>query len=281
MPPMLPPRARTVLARMRQADLSTGAAAVAYNAFLGMVPLTAALVGLAAVVGGDAAAIDRVDRALRPVAPEAFTEFVTGLMSDAAARLGGGGGLWFVILSGLVALFLGSRAVVALQRSLALIEGEVETRPALQMRLVAVVLTVAGGVALLVASLLLVAGRLVFAFLGELFGWEGITVIWAWLRVPVAGAGLFAFLAAFYRVGPPEPLPRPRLAAAVGATGIVVTGLGFGWVLSTAAGLGGTFGTLGAVGVALVWLYLSALSILAGGVLVHALDEEGRTAVRG
>jgi membrane protein len=260
---------------MRGADLTTGAAAVAYNAFLGMVPLTAALVGLAGMVGADALAVERVERALRPVAPEAVTQFVTELMTDAGTRLGDAGA-WFVILSGLVALFLGSRAVVALQRSLALIEGEVESRPALQMRLVAIGLTVAGGLALLLASLLLVAGRLVFAFLGELIGWEGITGVLGWLRIPVAGAALFGFLLAFYTVGPPEPLPRARVAAAVAASGIVASSLGFGLFLSTVPGLGGTFGTLGAVGVALVWLYLSALFILGGGVLVHAIAEEGR-----
>jgi membrane protein len=259
---------------MRQADLSTGAAAVAYNAFLAMVPLTGALVGLAGMVGGDEAAIERVERALGAVAPEAVTQFVTELMADAGTRLGDGG-VWFVILSGLVALFLGSRAVVALQRSLALIEGKVETRPALQQRLVAVGLTAAGGVALLLASVLLVAGRSVFAFVGELVGWEAITAAWAWLRVPVAGAALFAFLLAFYAVGPPNPLPRAPVAAAVAASGIVVSSLGFGWFLTSAPGLGGTLATLGAVGVALVWLYLSALSVLAGGVLVHAITDDG------
>lgn len=266
------PRARTLLDRIRAADLSTGAAAVAYNAFLGLVPLTAALVGATSVLGDRQAVIERVERALAPIAPGAVTDFVTALMADAGERLGGSGVL-FVVVSGLIALFLGSRAVVALQRSLALIEGAVERRPAFQMRLVAVGLTVGGGVVLLLVSLLLVAGRIVFAFVGELIGWEGLTSLWVWLRIPVAALGLFGFLVAFYSLGPPHPVPRTRLAAAIATGGIVIGSLGFGAYLAGAPTLGATFGALGAVAIALVWLYLGALSILAAAIVAAAIDE--------
>jgi membrane protein len=272
-------QARDVLDRLRQADLSIAAAAVAYNGFLALVPLAVAMVGIAAIVGGDASAVERVERALDPIAPEEVTDFVLSLMIDADARLGGGE-IWLIAGSGLVALFLGSRAVVAMQRGLALVEGTVEARPALQMRLVGVALTVAAGVSLILTSIVLVAGRGLFAFVGGLVGWEGITSLWAWLRLPVAGLGLYAFLLAFYSWGPPEPVTRPRLAALTGTGGIVVGSLGFGWYLSMSPALGATFGILGAVAVALVWLYIGALSMLAGAVLAHAVDDRHGTPPR-
>lgn len=272
---MSPPltRTRQSLRRLREADLSTGAAAVAYNAFLALVPLSVALVGVAAIVGGDDIAVRRIEQALAPIAPQEVTSFVTSLMADADERIGGSEG-WLIAVSGLLALLLGSRAVVALQRGLALIEGTVEARPGLQLRLVGVALTVLGGATLLVSSVLLVAGQAVFAFVGELVGWDGFAGLWAWLRVPVAGLGMYAFLVAFYRWAPPEPMPRPWLAALVATGGIVVGSLLFGWYLSVSPELGATFGILGAVAIAMVWLYLGALSIMGGAVAVLVAEDE-------
>ena len=44
--------------------------------------------------------------------------------------------------------------------------------------------------------------------------------------------------------------------------------LGFGLYLAYSPNLGATFGTFGAVAIALVWLYLGAFAILLGGVVV-------------
>lgn len=263
--------------RVRFSDLSVNAAAVAYNAFLGLVPLTLALIGMAAVVGRDAAAVARVERALQPIAPDAVTEFITELMVDAGARVGGSS-LWLIVVSALVTLFLGSRAVVTLQRTLATVEQRVEARPPLQLRLVGIALTVAGGISLMLASSLLVAGRHLFQFLAGLTGVEGLIDLWRWLRVPVAAVGLYLFLLAFYRWGPPRPLPKAWLAALVATGGVILGSLGFGLYLSLAPEMGATFGALGAVAVALVWLYVGAMAILVGGVVVAHLGSRVRHA---
>jgi membrane protein len=158
--------------------------------------------------------------------------------------------------------------VATMQRGLALVEQRNERRPALQLRMVAVALTVGGGVVLLLTSFLLLAGRNLIGFLEELTGAGFLDVVWAWLRVPIAAGGLFLFLLAFYRWGPPEPLPKAWLAALVGTGGALVVSLAFGLYLDVAPNLGATFGVLGAVALALVWLYLGAAAILAGAVVV-------------
>ncbi|NIQ53002.1 MAG: hypothetical protein GWN71_06055, partial [Gammaproteobacteria bacterium] len=150
--------------RVRDADLGTNAAAVAYNAFLALVPLGLAMLGVAAIVGGSEAALDRVDSTLASFAPEPVRRFIVDLLVDSETRLGGQHG-WLIAGSVLLALFLGSRAVAALQRALAHVEDRVEKRPLVQFRLVAVGLTVGGGIALLVTSFLLVAGTEVIRFL--------------------------------------------------------------------------------------------------------------------
>jgi membrane protein len=258
--------ARALRGRVRDSGLSLHAAAVAYHAFLALVPLTLALLGVAGLIGQSASAVDRLERALEPVAPESVVEFIVDLMTEAGERVGGSEGI-LILISSIVALYLGSRAVVALQRALAAVDHQIAGRRGASIRLAAVGLTIAGGITLLITSLLLVAGREIFEFLGYLSGFDGLADIWAWLRVPVSALGLFGFLLALYTFGPPRPLPGAWLAAAVATAVALLGSLGFGLYLSTAPDLGPTFGTLGAVAVALVWLYVGALAILFGAVV--------------
>jgi membrane protein len=251
--------------RLRRADLPTHAAAVAYHAFLALVPLALALFGAAAFVGQSERALERVRGTLETIAPQTVAEFIAGLVTEAEARLGGRQG-WIIALAVLLAVFLGSRAVLSLQRALAGVEERTESRRGAQARLVAVGLTLAGGLALLVASLLLVAGGRLVEFAVGLSGADWLRAAWNLLRIPVSGGGLYLFLLACYRWGPPRPLPRPWLAALVGTAGILLASLGFGLYLALAPVLGATFGTLGAVAVALVWLYAGAFAILLGAV---------------
>ncbi len=260
--------------RLRDSGLSINAAAVAYNAFLALVPLAFAMLGIAGAIGRSDSAVERIANTLEPIVPESVSLFITDLLVDAGERVGGGS-VWLVIGSVLLALLFGSRAVVALQKSIAAVEDQTERRPAVQMRLVAIGLTLAGGAALVFTSLLLVAGRRFAEFVAELVGNELILDLWVWLRVPSAAAGLYLFLTALYRYGPPEPLPRSWLAALVATVGAVIGSLGFGLYLGLAPELGATFGVLGAVAVALVWLYLGAMAILLGAVTVAYVSRNG------
>jgi len=235
------------------------------------VPLAFAMLGIAGAIGRSDSAVERIDSTLDPIVPASVKEFITDLLVDAGERVGRGSVL-LVIGSVLLALMFGSRAVVALQKSLAAVSDGTERRPAFQMRLVAVGLTLGGGAALVLTSLLLVAGRELIEFVA---GWSGADVLldlWTWLRVPFAAAGLYLFVTALYRFGPPEPFPRSWLAALVATVGAVLGSLGFGLYLSASPELGATFGVLGAVAVALVWLYVGAMAILLGAITVGYVD---------
>ena len=258
-----------------EADLSLHAAAVAYNAFLALVPLTMALVGVGAFIGHSAEVLARVQRTLDAIAPRAVSEFVIDLFAEAEARLGGQQG-WVIGLSVLLALFLGSRSVMALQKALAGVVESTEARRGWRLRLVALGLTVGGGAALLVVWSLLIFGNRLMSFFEELTGVGTLVTLWEWLAVPVSAAGLFLFLLVFYRWGPPRPLPRAWLAALVGMVGALVASFGFGMYLALAPRLGATFGVLGAVAIALVWLYVGAFTVLLGAVVVaHVGQSDG------
>lgn len=256
--------------RFRDAGLSVNAAAVAYNAFLAIVPLAVALLGAAAFIGESEDALATVEESLSALAPEAVTRFIMELLRESGDRIGGSQG-WVIAVSVLVAVAIGSRAVATLQRALAAVENRTEVRPGFQLRVVAVGLTVAGGAALLLTSFLLVGGRRLIEFLVEITGAGALETVWVWLRIPVSTLGLYVFLIALYHWGPPEPLPRAPLAALVAATGAVLASLGFGIYLRLSPELGATIGVLGTVAIALLWLYAGAFMILLGAVLVAYL----------
>ncbi len=257
------------VALVRTGDLSLGAGAVAFHTFLALMPLGAALLGAAAVVGGDSVAVARIERALDPVAPAAVRDFVTGLLTDSDRRIDGE--WWLITVSAVAALFLGARAVMALQRGLAFATGYA-TRIGPSRRLAAMALTVAGGATLLVSGTLLVAGRSLFVFFAGWSGREVLVDLWRWLRIPVAASGLFGFILLCYRHAAPVPLPNAVAAAVAASIGVIGGSLGFGFYLSHAARFGAAFGTLGAVAAMLGWLYIAAWSILASAAVLGTED---------
>ena len=256
--------------RLTSGEVSFGAAAVAFHTFLALLPLSLAMLGAGALLGGDQLAVERIGRALDPVAPDAVNRFLTDLITDAARRLSGE---WWVITGATIAaLFLGSRAVVALQRALAFGPSVGSLRPVRSRRPVAIGLTVAGGVSLMVTGTLLVAGRSFFVFLSHWSGHSILLDLWLWLRFPLTASGLFGFILLCYRYGPPHPLPRAVPAAALASGGVLVGSVAFGLYLSLAPRLGAAFGTVGAVTALLGWLYVAAWSILGAAALLAA-DE--------
>lgn len=256
--------------RFRDAGLSVNAAAVAYNAFLALVPLAIALLGVAAFIGESDEALMTVEESLSTLAPQAVTDYIMDLLRESGDRIGGAQG-WVIVVSILIAVLIGSRAVAALQRALAAVENRTEVRPWFQLRIVAIGLTLAGGTALLLTSLLLIVGGRVIDFFVELTAVDALDTVWLWLRIPISALGLFAFLLALYHWGPPAPLPRAPLAALVATTGAVLASLGFGLYLRLTPELGATIGVLGVVAISLIWLYVGTFMILLGAVLVAYL----------
>ncbi len=274
---------RDVRRGLRRADPGLMAAAVAFNTFFAIVPLAVASLTAASFIGSDDDALARTEETLDGFVPEDVADFITDLLVDAAEVAGGQRGSIFAI-SALVALYSGSRGVIALQKALAQIEGDADPRPGWQLRLVGTGLTITAGFTLPAAGVSLLLGSRAVDFLVELTGIRFLDELWAWMRFPLAVATLFLFLWAVYHFGPPRPLPGAWLAALTGAGAAIVTSLAFGWYLNR-FGLASTFGVLGAVAVGLLWLYLTIYAFLFAAALVvsiwltrerHGLSLPGR-----
>jgi membrane protein len=243
------------------------AAAVAFNSFFALVPLMLVAVAAASFLGRDLASLDRTLESVELFAPVAVTDVIREVIIDVQQQLDGRQGV-LVVVGVLGSLFIGSRAVIAMQRALARVEGQAEHRSRWEVRLTGIALTLAAGTALVGTTILLVLGGAFSQFIEDKTGIGLLATLFALLRIPIASLGLFVFLRVFYHWGPPDPLPAAATAALVGTAGTVGASLLFAAYLRNADDLGTTVGALGGVAFALLWLYVGALATIVGAALV-------------
>lgn len=257
--------------RFNEAGPSVLAAAVAYNIFFALVPAAVALVAGASTLGRSEEAISRTRDALSQLAPRSVVDWTTDVLAAAAEDIDTSR-ILVVVVSVVVSLFLASRAVLTLQRVLARIEGMSEDRPWWKVRLVGMGLSAGIGLALVLTSVLLVAGEWIAEALATLIDADWVVRVWEAANLPVGAVGVFLFLAAFYRWGPPRPLPGLWLAALTSTVGIVAASLGFRLYVRQAGGLG-TFAIIGAVAILLLWLFVISYVIMITAALSAAASR--------
>lgn len=251
------------------------AGAIAYNIIFALVPGGIVLLTAASFFGKTEEAQAETVRVLSLIAPGDVAEFINAALVAASEIVGGREGI--VIAAGaLVALWAGTRGVLTIMRVLSRVEGIDEDRPWWETRLIATGLTVAVGLALLLSSVLIIAGGAISDWLNELTDvtWPG--SLWGALRLPLASGGVLGFFWLLYRFGPPRRLPGTWLAAVMATAGMVGSSLGLQYYMDRAGGLGGTFAVFGAVGLLLLWLYIVSYLVLISGSVAAALARRYR-----
>ncbi len=256
-------------------NLGLMAAGVAFYAFLSFVPMLGVLVmgyGLIA----DPATVSRHMKTILDLVPAAAARLIyeqlVNLTSEAAGRKGLG------LLAALaVSTYGASRASGALIAALNVIYGERDGRGFVRGTVTSAMLiigaVVTGIVGVLAASTLGIARDL----LGDRGPMAADALqISTWL---IAGALCCFAIAAIYRFGPDRSDARWQWLS-VGSFAATLlwlfATLGFGFYVARFGAYNATYGSLGAVVVLLMWLYISAYAILVGG-LINA-EAERQTA---
>jgi membrane protein len=162
-----------------------------------------------------------------------------------------------------LALFSATSGFVALQAGLNVAYDVDQDRKLLGARATALVLLVATGVLGGVPSPFFTFGEaLVYKIIG-------------WVLTVAAVSTLFSI---YYYLAPNRPERPPwRWVSVGGAVGTVLwllSSLGFGIYVSNFSNYGKTYGTLAGVIILILWLFLSALSILVGGELNSELERQ-------
>jgi membrane protein len=182
----------------------------------------------------------------------------------------------FAFVGALLALWGSSRGAVALGRALNRMHEVPETRPWWRIQLTAIGVTLASSVLVLLALGLLFVGPWLGHVVADRLGW-GSEFDTTWGIARWIGAALLIMLVWAMLLFFLPNIKRPFRWVTPGAVIAVVLWLGasylFGLYVSNFAKYEKTYGTLGAVIVALTWLWITNLALLLGGEIDDSLDE--------
>ena len=259
------------LAKIDEDDCLGLAAQLAFYFFLSLFP---ALLFLVALVGylplEDTLA--RMLTTLGSVAPGA----VVSLLRTQLEEITQGTHVGLLTLGIAGAIWSSSAAMLSLINALNHAYEVEERRSWWKQRLVAILLTVAAAVFIVLSLVLVLAGPGVAAWVA---GWFGLTPVfaraWAVARWPLM-LGLVVFgVDLVYRFGPNR---RGRGAwvtpGALVATGLwILSSFAFKFYVANLAQFNATYGAIGGVVVVLLWCYVSGLAILVGAELNGVIEQ--------
>lgn len=247
------------------------AAQLSYYFFLALFPAILFLLALASFfpLGN---VTDEVGRVLGPVVSPQVLQLIQEQMQRLANNEDGG--LLTVGVAG--ALWSSSAALASIINALNRAYDVTESRPWWKVRLLAIGLTFAVAFTVLLALSLVLVGPAVAATLGNLTGW-GTPFEWTWLALqwPLVLALVTGCLSVVYSVGPSRPLRFTWLSpgAAVAALLWLLVSLAFKLYIAHFTDYEGSYGTVGAVIVVMLWFYLASLALLAGAELNAVIDH--------
>jgi len=270
---------RELTTELRNDDVPSMAAAVAFKIVLALFPSLVAAIAVFSLVT-DPDELNDLLNSVRPVAPtavdflrEPLKRLIAGRAAGLAAVVGVVGGLW-----------ASSSAAVTLNRSLSRAYDLVETRRFVKGRAAALAVTVALLLALVAIFVLLVAGdRIEDAILQSLpltdAAANAIDVVLTVLRNLFAAAVLMLLFAFIYWVGPDfrerQPYPWMSPGAVLGVVlWLTASGL-FSLYVNTFGNYtdsGSVYGSLGNAIVFMLWLQMSMLALLAGAEVNQVLQ---------
>ena len=248
--------------RIKEEHLPLLAAGLAYYGMLAMVPALIAVVSIYGLVA-DPSDVAQIVNSIGSAAPSEVTAFVERQLTDIVNAPSSGLGL-SAGLSLLGALWAASSGTSALIRGVNIAFGTTETRNPVRLRVLSLGITI--GLAAFVGTALLVlsAGESLFG------GWLD------FLRWPLLLVGMVAGLAVLYRVGPAKRVPGWRVASAgalFAALSWLLASFGLNIYVTRFGSFNETYGTLGAVVVTMLWLFVSGLVVLVGAVIDGILRE--------
>jgi membrane protein len=256
-------------------NLSLMAAGVAFYAFLSFVPLLAALVMSYGLVANPAVVAQHM-RGIIDLVPAEAAKLIYEQLIALTTAASGRKGLGLLIALG-VSIFGASRASGAIISALNVIY-EQQNRRSLTGGFLMSIALIVGAV---FTGIVGIAAATMLGFANDLLASWGRSAVLAvqLLTWTVAGGLCCAAIAAMYRFAPNRAQARWRWLSVGSITGTILwlaATLGFGLYAGNFANYDVTYGSLSAVVVLLMWLFVSSYAILIGG-LINA-EAERQTA---
>ncbi|MCW2581999.1 MAG: conserved rane protein of unknown function [Klenkia sp.] len=235
---------------------------VAFFGFLAIFPTLIAAISLYGLVASPATVQEQVD-GLRGTVPDEVLTIINDQLSS-VAEAGAGALSVSLVISILAALFSASGGVNNLITAVNLAYDEVETRNAIKLRALALLLTF-GAIVFVLLTLTLVAvtpvvlDALPLGVVGTILAQ---VLRWVLLLGLMVGA-----LSILYRVAPDRDAPKFRwvsLGSGVVTVAWVVVSIAFSFYVSNFGSYSATYGAIAGVVVLMLWLQLTCFLVLLG-----------------
>jgi membrane protein len=257
---------------MDEDHLTLVAGGVAFFGFLSVFPALAALIATYGLVFDPAEVTEQVDQlqGFVPVGALELLEEQLGRLSDAAT----GSLSWSAVLALLLALWSASKGSRGIVEAINVAYDQHDSRGIVRLYLISLGMTI-GSIVFVVVAIALVAG------VPAVLAFAGLDIdATAWIRVarwPALLVILLLAIAAVYYVAPDRKTPKWQwvtpgsllatlaLLAASGLFSLYVTRFG---------DYNEVYGSLGAVAVFLLWLYIGSFVVLLGAELNAALERQ-------
>jgi membrane protein len=259
---------------MLATDVLGLSAETAYYFFFSLFPLILFSAPLLSLLGDKRETVDSIMAKVAPAVPADAYRLIAGVVNDVVFAKGAPG---LMSAGALLTLWAGSNVFSALTDTLNRAFAVTETRPWWRKTLIAFGFAIGAAVVGLVATVVLLDGENVVHFIAGLVGFGGTSkTVWTIVQFPVAIAFVILLTWAIYYVLPDlrmtwgEALLGSFIATALW---LVVT-LAFRLYVQHFGSYSRMYGTIGAVIVLLVWMYLTMLSILTAGVVAAEVHGE-------
>lgn len=267
---------REVLLRVKDEakddHVSLLAGGVAFYAVLAVVPTLIAVVSIYGLVG-DPSQIQKHVKDLTGALPQEARALITSQLRTIVSSSSSGLSL-AAVFAGLGALWSASSAMKHLVEAINAAYGEAETRKFLKLRGLALALTLAGVVFIVVAF-----GLVVFlpAAAAKLSLPGPLRVLVSILRFPVLAGGMMIGLAVLYRYAPDRDDAQWQWVswgAALATALWVVASILFSVYASSFSSYNKTYGSLAAIIVLMLWLLITAAVVILGAELNAELESQ-------
>jgi membrane protein len=262
-------------------DIFGHAAELAYYFLLALIPLLVFLTSVIGIVLGSGTGLrHRLFNYLSQVMPPSAFQLINSTIFE-ISNSSSGGKISFGILA---TLWAASNGLGAITKALNAAYNVEEQRPWWKQRLVAIGLTIALSVLILSALTLLLFGGNIGQAIASRFGLGDVfTVAWNVLQWPIVLTFILVAFALIYCYAPDLRDQKWKWITPGSAIGValwLLVSFGFRLYLHFFDSYSKTYGSLGAVIVLMLWLYLTGVAILFGGEvnseIENAKAEQGR-----
>jgi membrane protein len=256
----------------KQDDVSLLGGGVAFFALLALVPALVAIVSIYGLFANESTVVRQVEDVLG-AAPREVRELVTAQLRSIVNGSSGSAGV-AAVLGIVVALWSASSGMKHLIGAINLAYDEDETRGFVRVRAISLAMTV-GAILFLVLSFATIA--VLPAALSNTGLGAAVRIAVGVVRWVVLLVGMMIGLSVLYRYGPAREDPKWSWTSpgAIFATAAwILVSLLFSLYTANFGNYNETYGTLGAIIVVMLWLYITALVIILGAELNAEIERQ-------